>query len=226
MQLDMKQLQSIPLFENIKPEDFAALFACMNVQRESYDKGEFISLDGDTLSRIGIVLSGRVQLIKEDIFGNRAILSEMQTGEVFGESFVCGGSFVLTASFQAAENTNVLFLSFDKVMTLCESACDYHAALIKNMVVTIARSNIRLLEKLVVTTKHSLREKILTYLSQLAEKQGGLTVTSPLGRADMADFFGADRSALSRELKRMKDEGLIDFEKNTFSLKRQADQLA
>ena len=218
MHVDAKLLQGIPLFKGIEASSFDALFACVGARRERYEKGDFIFLNGNVTSSIGIVLAGRVQVIKEDIFGNKAILNDLGPKTVFGESFVCGGSYTLTVSVQAADSSEVLFLPFERIMSICPSACGFHNALIKNMVEMIALKNLRLVEKLEVTTKHSLREKVLTYLSQLAQEQGTATVTSPLGRVDLADFLGADRSALTRELNRMRDAGLIVFDKNTYTL--------
>lgn len=219
MQLDDRILHGIPLLKGIQPKEFGALLDCVGAKKECFERGAFIFLGGEQTKSIGIVLAGRVQVLKEDIFGNRAILNDLGPKAVFGESFVCGGSYVLTVSVQAVERSEILFLPFERVMRICPSACGFHSALIKNMVEMIAVKNIKLMENLEVTTKHSLREKMLTYLSQLAQAQGTLTVTSPLGRIDLADFLGVDRSALTRELKRMQNEGLLCFDKNTYTLK-------
>lgn len=206
------------LFEGIDFKNYGALFACIGGKTAGYVKGAFVSLAGDTLREIGVVLAGRVQIVKEDIFGNRAILNDMGPGAVFGEAFICGGGQPSTVTVLAAERAEILFLPFDRVMQTCPSACGFHTALIKNMVVMLARKNQALVQKLEVTTKHSLREKILTYLSQLAQAQDSRTVTAPLGRTDLADFLGADRSALTRELNRMREDGLLVYEKNRYTL--------
>lgn len=220
MQLDYKLLRGIPLFKGIKESEYRALLSCVGAKTQRFEKSEFILLNGDKVNSIGIVLDGRVQIIKEDIFGNRAILNNLGVKGVFGESFICGGNYTLTVSVQAVENSDILFLPFERVMHICPSACGFHNALIKNMVELVARKNIRLMENLEITTKHSLREKILAYLSQLALEQGSTTVTSSLGRIDLADFLGADRSSLTRELNRMRNDGLISFDKNIYSLSK------
>ena len=207
-----------PLFDGISLQNYNALLNCIGGKTKQYAKGEFISLSGDSINCIGVVMSGRVYILKEDIFGNRAILNDTGRGAIFGESFICSGSYSLTVSIQAAEKSEILFLPFDRVIQSCSSACLFHQALIKNMLVMIAKKNIKLIEKLEITTKHSLREKILAYLSQLAQEQDSTTVTSRLGRMDLADFLGADRSALTRELNRMRDDGLLDYERNTYRL--------
>ncbi|MDL2324965.1 Crp/Fnr family transcriptional regulator, partial [Ruminococcaceae bacterium OttesenSCG-928-A16] len=219
MQVNQKLLQDIPLFRGIKEPEFGTLFGCVGAKKKYFEKGEFIFLNGGETNSIGIILSGRAQIIKEDIFGNRAILNDLGTKAVFGESFVCGGSYPLTVSVQATENSDILLLPFDRIMHICPSACGSHNTLIKNMVEIISRKNIKLMETLEVITKRSLREKMLTYLSQLAQEQSSATVISPLGRVDLANFLGADRSALTRELGRMRDDGLIQFNKNTYTLK-------
>lgn len=216
---ERQNLQNVPLFRGLNAEDFGPLLSCVGARKKSYEKGGFIFLNGGMTDSIGIVLAGRVQIITEDIFGNRAIINDLEPPGVFGESFVCGGSYVLTVSVQAARDSEVLFLPFERIMRICHNACGFHNILMKNMVEMIARKNLQLMEKLEVATKRSLREKILTYLSQLAQQQGAVTVTSPLGRVDLADFLGADRSALTRELNRMKDAGLIAFDKNTYTLR-------
>ncbi|MDL2248451.1 Crp/Fnr family transcriptional regulator [Tyzzerella sp. OttesenSCG-928-J15] len=191
----------------------------MGAKKKHFEKGEFVFLNGYQTNSIGIVLTGRAQVIKEDIFGNRAILNDLRPKAVFGESFVCGGNYALTVSIQAAVSSDILLLPFDRIMNICPSACGFHNTLIKNMVEMVSRKNIKLMETLEITTKRSLREKVLTYLYQLAREQDSLTVTSPLGRVDLAGFLGADRSALTRELGRMRNDGLIQFEKNTYTLK-------
>lgn len=212
-------LKDTLLFDGIAKNEFDALLKCMGARDKRFARGTFISFSGDEIHSIGVVLEGRVLILKEDVFGNKVILNDFGVGAVFGESFICGGRYALTVSIQAAEACRVLFLSFDKVMHTCPSACKFHNTLIKNMVVMIARKNIKLIEKLEVTTKHSLREKVLAYLSQLAQEQGSAKVTSPLGRGDLADFLGVDRSALTRELNRMRDAGLLDFDRTTYTLR-------
>ncbi|MGC4018440.1 MAG: Crp/Fnr family transcriptional regulator [Muricomes sp.] len=219
MKINAKFLQTVPLFQGIKEDEFVHLLDCIGAKEKSYAKNEFIFLSGDVPTTIGIILDGRVQIIKEDFFGNRTILNSLGPGSAFGESFIGGGNFPLTVSVQAVENSTVLFCPFDLIMHICPHACEFHNTLIRNMVVMISRQNMKLLEQLEVTTKHSLREKILTYLNQLAQEQNSTTVTSHLGRVDLADFLGVDRSSLTRELNRMEEEGLIAFKRNTYALK-------
>ena len=110
-----------------------------------------------------------------------------------------------------------MFLPFAKVLNSCSAACEFHHRLIENAVKLMASKNIELVQKLEIISKKTLREKILTYLSIIANNSGSYFKTD-MNRSDLADYLCADRSALSRELSKMKQDGLIDFDKNTFRL--------
>jgi CRP-like cAMP-binding protein len=116
----------------------------------------------------------------------------------------------------AAEDTVMIFLPFEKVMHVCSNSCEFHHRLIRNMVVSMANKNRSLMEKIEVVAKRSLREKIMQYLSLQSEKQKGDYFEIPLGRAELANYLVADRTAVSRELANMKAEGIIDFDKKMF----------
>ena len=138
--------------------------------------------------------------------------------DIFGETFACGAESSSLVSFVAAQDSKVLFLSFCRVMHTCTHACQFHQTLIENMVRLIARKNRELMRKVEVVSKKTLREKILAYLSIQAQSQGGKTFEIPLGRVEWAEYLCADRSALTRELARMKEEGILDYQKNTFTI--------
>ena len=142
----------------------------------------------------------------------------MKKEELFGETFSCGVERTSVVSFWASSNTEVLFLPFDRVMHSCSMTCVFHHRLIENMVAIIARKNKQLMEKVEVISKKNLREKIMAYLSQQVQMQGTKYFEVPLGRVEMADFLCTDRSALTRELNAMRDEGIIDFDKNMFQI--------
>jgi CRP-like cAMP-binding protein len=216
-------LYDTPLFQNINQTDMESMLKCLDPYVRFYKKGNYITHSGESVNSVGAVLSGTVHMLKEDIWGNTAILAIMPEKSIFGETFVCSGSYNSTVSFRAATDCEVLFLSFDKILHSCSKACEFHHQLIDNMVILIAQKNIQLMEKLEIISRKTLREKILIYLSRQAQRNNKLYFTVPMGRLELADYLGADRSALSRELSRMKDDGLIDYDKNTFRLYQKVD---
>ena len=213
----VNQLKS-PLFDRIAPEDMTGMLGCIGYHIRTYQKGEIISMEEENIDHVGVVLEGAVDMIKEDLWGNRTMLVRTYPEDVFGETFACGAESLSVVSFAAAQDCKVLFLSFSRVMHTCSHACQFHQTLIENMVRLIARKNRELMRKVEVVSKKTLREKILAYLSIQAQSQGKHTFEIPLGRVEWAEYLCADRSALTRELAKMKEEGLIDYQKNTFKI--------
>ena len=215
--MDVKNVKS-PLFAGIDTRDMEGMLGCIGYHIRQFQKGEIIAFEEETINHVGVVLSGAVDMIKEDIWGNRTMLVRTYPEDIFGETFACGAESSSLVSFVAAQDSKVLFLSFCRVMHTCTHACQFHQTLIENMVRLIARKNRELMRKVEVVSKKTLREKILAYLSIQAQSQGGKTFEIPLGRVEWAEYLCADRSALTRELARMKEEGILDYQKNTFTI--------
>ena len=194
------------------------MLGCIGYHIRSFEKGAVIAFEAETINHVGVVLTGKVDMVKEDLWGNRTMLVRMGKDEVFGETFACGEDSLSMVTFVAAEDSEVLFLSFCRVMHTCTHACAFHQTLIENMVRIIARKNRELMRKVEVVSKKSLREKVLAYLSIQAQQQAVRTFEIPLGRSELAEYLCADRSALTRELAKMQEEGIIDYHRNTFKI--------
>lgn len=214
----LKQLQTMPLFEGIKKAEVTSLLACLGSYVRPYKKGELIFLAGEAVRHIGIILTGSVNMIKEDVWGTQTLIILMETGEIFGETFACGDPLDSSVTFSVRSDCRILFLPFSNVIRSCTASCPFHHQLIENMVRLMSRKNIQLIEKIEVSSKRTLREKISTYLLIQAQQQESEYFEIPLGRLELAAYLCADRSALTRELSQMRSEGLLDFEKNTFHL--------
>ena len=207
-----------PLFHGIKPEEMKPMLSCISYHIGAYKKDEIISFEEENIKHIGIVISGAVDMIKEDLWGNKTMLVRMRKNEVFGETFACGEDNLSVVTFLVSEDAKILFMPFDRVMHSCTMACRFHHQLIENMVRIIANKNRDLMRKVEVVSKRTIREKLLAYLSIQAQLQGTRYFEIPLGRVELAEYLCVDRSALTRELVKMKDEGLIDYDKNCFRM--------
>ena len=214
----IKQIQS-PLFEGIDPEDREAMLACTGYHVDCLPKGSIIALEADHIRHIGVVISGVVDMVKEDVWGNKTILVRMKRNDLFGETFACGRENASLVTFLVTEEAKILFIPFHRVMHSCTNACIFHQQLIENMVRVIADKNRDLMQKMDVITKRTIREKLLAYLSIQAQIHGSSCFEIPLNRTELADYLCADRSALTRELAKMKQEGLMDYDKNWFQIK-------
>ena len=207
-----------PLFDGVKPEDRKTMLGCIGYHIGTFRKGDIVAFEEENIKHIGIIISGAVDMIKEDLWGNKTMLVRMRKNELFGETFACGSDNLSVVTFLVSEDAQILFMPFDRVMHSCTMACVFHHRLIENMVVIIANKNRDLMRKVEVVSKKSLREKILAYLSIQSQSQGSNRFEVPLGRVEWAEYLCADRSALTRELARMKDDGLIDYHRNSFEI--------
>ena len=214
----LQELKS-PLFSGIKPEDIAPMFSCIGYHISIYKKGEIIALEDENIKHVGVVISGTVDMVKEDLWGNKTMLVRIRENEVFGETFACGSDHLSVVTFLAYEDTKILFLPFDRVMHNCTMACAFHHQLIENMVSLIANKNRELMRKVEIVSQRTIREKLLAYLSIQSQINASRDFEIPLGRVELAEYLCVDRSALTRELVKMKAEKLINYEKNRFQLK-------
>ena len=215
---DMIKSNSSALFDGIVPEDRVAVLSCIGYHVTTYRKGDVIALESEKVKQIGVILSGSVDMIKEDYWGNKTLLLRMGKDEVFGETFACGDDSVSLVTFLVSEDAKIMFMPFCRVMRSCSMACQFHHQLMENMVRIIAKKNRELMRKLEVMSKRTIREKVLAFLSLQAQSQNSGYVELPLGRVELADYLCVDRSALTRELAKMKNEGLLDYDKNCFRL--------
>ena len=207
-----------PLFHGIKQDELNAMLSCIGYHIGTFKKGDIVAFEGDNLKHIGIVMKGSVDMVKEDLWGNKTMLLRMGKDELFGETFACGSDSLSVVTFLVSEDAKILFMPFDRVMHSCTMACQFHHRLIENMVKIIADKNRDLIRKIDVVTKRTIREKLLAYLSIQAQVQNARYFVVPLGRVELAEYLCVDRSALTRELAKMKEDGLIDYDKNCFRI--------
>ena len=206
------------LFEGICYEDRRAMLGCIGYHIGTFRKGDIINFEDEKIKHVGIVVEGSVDMIKEDIWGNKTMLVRSRKDDVFAETFACGSDNLSMVTFQVSEDATILFLPFNRVMHNCTMACQFHHQLIENMVHVIANKNRDLMRKVEVVSKRTTREKLLSFLSIQAQAQQTRYFEIPLGRVELAEYLCVDRSAMTRELSKMKEEGLIDYDKNCFRL--------
>jgi CRP-like cAMP-binding protein len=211
-------LKKSPLFNGIAEGDMQALLDCLSASTRSFESGSFIFLAGETVTVVGVVLNGGVNILQEDFWGNRTILAHIAPGGLFGEAFSCAGIDKLPVSVLATQPTDVLLIDYKRISKTCSSSCVFHTRMIQNMMEILARKNVMLTQKIEHVTRHTTREKLLSYLSQQAIQVGERKFEVPFNRQELADYLSVDRSAMSLELCKMRDDGILSFHKNHFEL--------
>ena len=212
-------LAASPLFSGVTEDELDAMLTCLAAKAEQFPKDVFLLRPGDAVDEIGMVLSGCALVVQEDIWGNRNILSKTGPGQTFAEVFACAPGAVLNVSVEAESAVTVMFLHIRRVLSVCPSACSHHSQIIRNLLGELAEKNLRLNEKLTHMGQRTTRAKLLSYFSGEAQRRGGYEFDIPFSRQQLADYLGVERSGLSLELGKMRDEGLLDFHKSHFLLK-------
>lgn len=211
-------LKRTQLFAGIGDDEISSMLSCLGARLHTFKKGEYVFRQGEHLSDISVLVSGALHIQNDDYWGNRSILGQISVGEMFGEAYVAPESGALLNDVAAVEDSEVIFFDVKRIITTCPSACRFHATVVQNMFFAISEKNRKLVQKLGHMSKRSTREKLISYLSQQARKQNSVSFTIPFNRQQLADFLSVDRSAMSNELCKMRDEGLIQFDKNSFKL--------
>ena len=212
-------LHAAPLFSGISDEKLAVMLSCLEARIDTFPKGARLLRAGDAVEDVGLVLAGSALVVQEDIWGNRSILSKIGPGQTFAEVFACAPGSVLNVSVEAESAVTVMFLHIRRFLNMCPSACSHHSQIIRNLLGELAEKNLRLNEKLTHMGQRTTRAKLLSYFSGEAQRRGGYEFDIPFSRQQLADYLGVERSGLSVELGKMRDEGLLDFHKSHFLLK-------
>ena len=209
----------IPLFQGLDMEEINEVLQKFHGLIKHFPKSDYIYLAGDCVENLCVVLEGTVQMIKEDIWGEKAIIANLGAGSVFAENFLGRLGDRSVVSYFVASDSEVLMLPLGRMLFDSNTNSKASQRLMCNIVSILADNNTRLIEKTEILCKKTLRSKILAYMEQEARNNGSRSFTIPFNRTDLANYLDADRSALTRELARMREEELIDYRKNTFELK-------
>lgn len=207
-------LNNTELFAGIEPGEIESMLGCLGAKRRSFRKGEFLLLAGSPVTDVGILLSGEADIIKENINGDLLVMRKLLPGAMFGESYAGTGCGFSPVSVVAQTNTQAVFLDMGGILGTCRSACPRHRQLIFNMVKIVSAHNIALNNRMFYLAGKTIRERLSAYLLDLAGQNGSKVFRLPMSKTQLAQHLCADRSAMMRELSRMKAEGLIDYEKD------------
>ncbi len=203
-------LSRCPLFAGISREEMPEILGCLDKRVAKIPKGDPVFLEGEPARFVGVVLSGGVQIVRDDYYGRRSVLTVVSPGELFAEAFVCAGVDALPVSAFALQSSTVLLLDCRRVMTGCGHDCLFHSRLVYNLLRGMARKNLVLTEKIRFMSRKTTREKLMEFLLDQAKRHGSAEFTIPYDRQALADYLGVERSAMSAEIGKLKKAGLIE----------------
>lgn len=211
-------LDICPLFRQVGRENYGKMLRCFGARVVCLRKGSALFSEGQRADRVGIVLAGAVQSVQDDYFGNRSILSMTGPGELFGEGFACAGVDALPVSIIATVDSQIMLIDCSHIMTMCHNACPFHNQMIRNLLISVAQSNLRLNQKIEILSKRTTKEKVMAYLLSEAKLHGSNDFIIPYDRQELADYLGVERSAMSTVIGGLRDEGIIRVNRRHFTL--------
>ena len=218
MEKYFRLLLNHPLFAGISQSDMASMLNCLNARITGVEKGEPVFLEGDAAGFIGFVLEGSVQIVRDDIYGNRSILTVAEEGDLFGEAFACAGVEWMPVSGYAVQDSKIMWLGCRKMLTVCTNACGFHNTLVQNLLQVMAQNNLTLSRKIQFMSQKTTREKLMAYLLDQAKLKGTTEFIIPLDRQTLADYLGVERSAMSAELSKLRADGFLESKGAWFRL--------
>ncbi|MBQ9098345.1 MAG: Crp/Fnr family transcriptional regulator [Clostridia bacterium] len=211
-------LQRCPLFEGIEAEQLLRMLTCLGARVSHFDKKYTVMAEGSPARYIGIVLSGSVQVVQIDYYGNRSILTRMGASHVFAEAFACAEVQAMPVTVIADEPCDIMLIDCHHILHTCQNNCGFHQQLIFNLMKDLATKTVLFHQRIEITSKRTTREKLLAYLSVCAKGCGCATFSIPFDRQELADYLEVDRSGLSAEISKLRREGVLRCEKNRFTL--------
>lgn len=218
MEKYLEILKKCPLFYNIEDDNLIRMLGCLGAKVASFDKKYTIFAEGTVAKYIGVVLSGSAQVVQLDYYGNRSILSEIGVAEVFAEAFACAGMSAIPVSVIANEPSEIMLIDCEHILHTCSNNCVFHQQLIYNLMRDLAKKTIMFHQRIEITSKRTTREKLLAYLTIQSKRVGKNSFKIPFNRQELADYLEVDRSGLSVEIGKLREEGIIKSEKNYFEI--------
>lgn len=217
--LTQEELKRSPLFQDISHEEYCRMLTCFQAVQRSFQPDDLICDFTDSKNdAVGIVERGKAALIRIDEDGVSTVMEELSTGSVFGRTLAFASSSHDSLWVVCRTPCDVLFIDYPHILKRCENACGHHSILVQNMLRLMSDKAQGLSERVDVLSRRSIREKLLCYFRQLAEKEGSDTFTMPFSLSTLADYIATDRSAMMRELKRLREEEVICSDGRQFTL--------
>ncbi len=213
-------LKSTKIFKNSSEFECQAMMFCFKTKFRTFKRGEHIIKQGDSMEHILLILKGGANVEKVDVLGNVSILMKLNKGEMYGMESAYAEDEYYQDSVIATEKTLVLFLDRHRLITPCSNRCSRHDTVVKNLMQIVAERNVELLNKLTHMSKKTIRDKLLSYLYSQQHKANSTYFDIPFNKTELAAYLSVDRSAMSSELSKMKQEGIIDYDKRQYRIVR------
>ena len=216
MQMDV--IQQVALFRGMDEAELAAALSALSAKEKTYEKDETILYAGNVSEHMGLVLEGSVTIESNDVWGNRTILSHIEKGGTFAETYALLEDEPMLVDVIANEKSNILFLRIGSLNLLQQDISPWRVKLIGNLLRISSQKNLHLSGRSFHTAPKGIRGRVMAYLNSVSIQKNNIDFDIPFDRQQLADYLNVERSALSRELSNMQQDGLIIVRRNHFEI--------
>ena len=217
--MDVSKIKNTILFRGMSEKEISDALEGLRAVTKKYKKGATILHAGSVTKRMGLVLEGSVTIENNDVWGNRTIFSHVGKNQFFAETYGLLANEPMLVDVVANEDCNILFLSIGSLGRGFPDQESWTAKIMSNLLIISTQKNLTLSGRIFHTAPKTIRGRVMSYLNSVSIQKGMTEFDIPFDRQQMADYLNLDRTALSKELRKMKDDGLIDFHKSHFHLK-------
>jgi CRP-like cAMP-binding protein len=206
------------LFNNIEHDELSALLKCLSFKIKGFSRNDIVNIAGDPFEGIGVVVEGQVSVVKENVAGERIVFAILKRGDLFGEMAAFTGNKRWPATVVAQTDCTIMYIPSDKLVNQCAVSCQGHRKLVMNMLGILSRKAMTLSRQLEYLSIRSMRGRLAAFLLEQHKKAGQSTFMLEMNRNELAEFLNVTRPSLSRELCRMRDEGMLDFHRSSVQI--------
>ncbi len=207
-----------PLFLGFTEIEEKSITHCFKTFEKKFKKGNTIIHYGDEIKYVLVIKEGAASVVSDDYWGNRSIISYLGKNMVFGIAYSYSNITHYPVSLISMTDCKILFIDSKKIFNPCSNHCHHHTTLMKNSVSILSTKNIALINKIENISKRTIKEKVLSYLSNCSKFYQSDSFDIPFNRQELADYLAVDRSALSITLSKLKQDKIIDYKKNHFTI--------
>ncbi len=217
--MDISIIKNSILFQGMSEDEIKSSLIFFSSREDTFKKGTFILHEGDCTDEMGFVISGRVTIERDDMAGNRTLLSGIEPGQFFAETFALFPQAPLFVNAVATTDCTVLFFRLGGLNKLRSSSGEpWMLKFVTNLLAISSRKNLKLSARNFFTAPKTIRERVMVFLKSVSVQKNSYEFEIPYNREQLADFLNLDRTALSKELGKMEREGLIEYDKSHFRL--------
>ena len=211
-------LKKCPLFYGIREEDLLRMLHCFGAKVKKFEKRDTVFAEGIAAREIGVMLFGEAESVSYDYCGNRSIINQINSSDLFGEAFACAETKSLPVSIETVERSEVMLIDCSHILHTCSNNCAFHQQMIYNLMKDMAKKTLLFHQRIEVTSKRTTRDKLLAYLGIMSKEKNSRSFDIPFDRQELADYLEVERSGLSAEISKLRKEGILESNKKHFKL--------